>query len=1045
MSGLISYWPNQEEINKCIKTEAETASDAVLLAVHQECAISVRDAGRPTTNASSEKRLLDSFLSEDMPEGTLVLAITGASGVGKSHMIRWLAAQLERDPRAKKMHVIRVPKSANLKSVVELILEPLSKNEKFAKARKELEEAVSSVNPDDGAVHFAADIEVALKEQSKIYKSELENEPGGSFRAKIMAKLHHAKNLPHYFSDAALSEHFKGKVLPKIVKRAILGKNENQEDQFPQFSIEDLKLPEEVNLGGAAREVQIYYKTVLNKGENNDGYKLAVEVLNTVVDRAIRNLFRLNQAMGGVTLEEIVLQIRTLLLQEEKELVLLIEDFAALSGIQEVLLNVCIQEAVRDGKIVRSPMRTALAVTDGYLASRDTILTRAKREWIVESNLSDETEVLLRTRQMVGAYINAARWGEAALINFFKDSRQKSSKGITNWVKVYRDDTETPETADILNAFGEDKNSIPLFPFNQNAINLLIEDHLRVAGRLQFNPRKIINEVIRATLSKRSYFESSSFPPSDFSPRTPNAEIAGWVANANLSETDKYRMRQMIIYWGGHPKAPRDLGSVNSKIFEAFSLKSPTELGIEAQSVQIEADRKTPLDEGQIARVDPIDNTEVKTQVEDQFVIDWRERLDKWSNGEALTQAPANQVRNSIVNALNRSIDWVALCMKPIEATNAIIEIPNARNNPTGGRKLTIASDAKDVEGNLRRTILAFLRYDNHKGEWDYPEIDEDTVLIANAIEDLKAQYIKIIREELNQDISTLATALSRQGKILGVSPKILASRKSLIDAMFTNPTYTSATSSGSTQSIEKWNNLKIRSAEEREAFQKLLLHRVGAFQGDGDKPYAVDVANITLSEADNFNQRNELKSTLLPAQREYLSDISLQKLNGRIKELVKDLDETFDLFEAFFDENINKIDVLKSFKDLAEKAEFAGIWPSSFPLKKKNFQELIEAIPEAPFSETREQILALRIEHSKGDVEGGLHALGKVQFSKIDEINTMLRTMINFLECIEKEVSDSENHAPEYTIEELIDKNSEALTALNTVMLQFQNDCDQS
>ena len=107
MTMLDAYWPSYVEINNCIKAEAETASDAVLLAVHQPTPLSKREAGTLVETPVTEHDLLEAFLTEDLPEGTLLLPITGVSGAGKSHMVRWLAAQLERDKRGHRMHVIR--------------------------------------------------------------------------------------------------------------------------------------------------------------------------------------------------------------------------------------------------------------------------------------------------------------------------------------------------------------------------------------------------------------------------------------------------------------------------------------------------------------------------------------------------------------------------------------------------------------------------------------------------------------------------------------------------------------------------------------------------------------------------------------------------------------------------------------------------------------------------------------------------------------------------------------------------------------------------
>jgi len=56
-------------------------------------------------------------------------------------------------------------------------------------------------------------------------------------------------------------------------------------------------------------------------------------------------------------------------------------------------------------------MRSAIAVTKGYLTGKDTIATRARREWIIQSHLPTQEEVFRRTKQLVASYLNAARWG----------------------------------------------------------------------------------------------------------------------------------------------------------------------------------------------------------------------------------------------------------------------------------------------------------------------------------------------------------------------------------------------------------------------------------------------------------------------------------------------------------------------------------------------------------------------------------------------------------------------------------------------------------
>ena len=125
MSTLNHYWPTAAEVDQCIRTEAETVDDAVLLAVHEPGPLRVRAANASADEAATERDLLNELMRPADDGSAVVVAITGDSGVGKSHMVRWLHAQLQRHPARQRLVIVLVPKTASLRQVVERILEPL--------------------------------------------------------------------------------------------------------------------------------------------------------------------------------------------------------------------------------------------------------------------------------------------------------------------------------------------------------------------------------------------------------------------------------------------------------------------------------------------------------------------------------------------------------------------------------------------------------------------------------------------------------------------------------------------------------------------------------------------------------------------------------------------------------------------------------------------------------------------------------------------------------------------------------------------------------
>ncbi|MNF18313.1 hypothetical protein D3C80_2223250 [compost metagenome] len=63
------------------------------------------------------------------------------------------------------------------------------------------------------------------------------------------------------------------------------------------------------------------------------------------MDPSLRSVFRFTETLQQKTIQEVVDDIRRQLLKDGRELVLLIEDLAALAGIQQPLLDIIIAES----------------------------------------------------------------------------------------------------------------------------------------------------------------------------------------------------------------------------------------------------------------------------------------------------------------------------------------------------------------------------------------------------------------------------------------------------------------------------------------------------------------------------------------------------------------------------------------------------------------------------------------------------------------------------------------------------------------------------
>lgn len=927
--GIKDFWPTVKEINNCIKVEAENAHESLLLAVHQSLPLNKKLLNHEE-EPCKEKDLLLAFTTENLSTGTLLLPIKGASGAGKSHLVRWLDAQLKRNNKIDKMHVIRIPKSASLRKVVELILSPLQ-GEEYKNLHEAFRYATEQINPENAVIQFRAGLEIALTKRLKQiqdqiirFKEGLEIQVNPT---ELQQERGHVEKLPMLFDDGELREHFDKNVFSRLVRPLVEGRKiiEGQEiiytsfDNIIQFQEADLQLPDSIELSNSSKQVQSYYGAVLDRGV---GRQKAVQLLNSVLDEAIRNAFQLGQNIGGLTLQDIILEVRRKLFLEGKELILLIEDFAALSGIQEPLLNICIQEAIRDGKQIYCTMRTCVAVTDGYKL-QDTIETRAQYSWILKKDLDSEEKVLHYTIQLVGAYLNAARHGQEKLAEMFAQSKSNTTEELTSWITPFKDENTSAEDWEILQAFGQSDQGFWLFPFNRDAINVFAKAYMSFGGKLTFNPRYVISYILREVLLRRDLYEKCSFPPPDNKIAGVYPEIAGLINRIALDKQAKYKA--LISTWGGNPDSIDKLGAMNPLIFKAFDLASIHNVSnIQPKtSIEIkipEEDKKVPA-----IKIEP-------QKAESPFLRQIKGKLHDWVNGNLLPQADAREIRQALAKAVSTFINWNSLLIKKMEIKPALFWIPNAAGNSPSERVVKIAENNQDEDGNLRNSIIALLRHQLNDWKWFYEEADVDSVYYAEFIEDLSKQVIELHRKEINIKLRPLVQISIVNSQILGLSSSS-KSKASVLEAIFTESQQEPIPFEPETS----WDKLRKLSHEIRPDLLQSILSYCGGFQGAGTTAYIIDYPRLEKILKELPQEYNDIDASVFDREevkflKSYPSQLSSNKLILLLSPCCDKLKEIQAKLLLFFGDNLNKDEFYNGIKDLVTDVAAEGVWPSNLP-----------------------------------------------------------------------------------------------------------------
>ena len=392
----------------------------------------------------------------------------GTTGSGKSHIVRWISASLNRLPDADRRVIIRIPKGTSLKGAIGLLLEKLDEPE-YEPFRLKLLSAQEQLDP--RAVRWSPLRNAGtntLIEKSDAARSLLVTDPANKL-ARESADYGRSAMLPttparnNELRDRHFVREPGNNLAPirRLVEQLTVSRDSSEEDDRKHLFV-----PEDLNFEGVKTDdLGLEQKTAIAQLSRQERRVTATKVLNHALDEAKQKILGIDP-----TVTDLFDAVRSKLLEQDKELILLVEDFVVLSGIQKQLLQVIIKEAFRDGKQVMCTMRTVLAYTTGYLDTA-TVLTRAGLEYEIPDNPGNEIEILARIEKLVGAYLNAARNGQARLEEAYKEAtEQKASR--RGWVPAFEAPLDN-STELTLKDFDTSEDGYELFPFNKAAIREL--------------------------------------------------------------------------------------------------------------------------------------------------------------------------------------------------------------------------------------------------------------------------------------------------------------------------------------------------------------------------------------------------------------------------------------------------------------------------------------------------------------------------------------------------------------------------------------------
>lgn len=1022
--GLENYWPTKENVLACIKTEAEELSEETLVAVHEPMQL-VKFSTSTDEEVASENDLLKHFLQIDRP-----IPIVADAGLGKSHLVRWLHAKLKTQEivQEQKWQIVRIPKNASLRQTLHLLLENLD-GEIFESARKKIDEVGSSLVAKEVADLFVTFLKHRIEEIGEDAQNTMRSigrDGNPEQLKKLKEKASIARALPSLVDDVEFKKHLihPESYVYKVATRWIKGVSERElelkefelsiiefEKIINSFNIDDLSLPSR----NAIKALQL--------DSVEEKRKKALQVINDGIVKATQTTFQQLFQFNNGNFQDVFKEIRRHLKSLGRTLVILVEDLAAVSAIEDVLIDCLLEEAQDD----LCTLKSVLAVTSGYTGytkRQATIRTRARYEWQIRNNNDTQENIQNRIVDFCSRYLNAARHGSTQLKAIIETN--ESSDTVDIWHTGLDE-----EQANQLEAFGQSSINIPLFPYNRESITKLASWYCRnSSNEIVFNPRDILNDVLLNILrDHREDYVKGVFPLNvEIKERIPSL-IEG-INQLSLNSPDQ--AVKLSTIWADVKTVEQLSSSTPKEIAQAFNLEDfAKRLG---SNIVVDP---TPPPTSPREPETPIKIPDEGSNLEDELL--------PWFNKQApISQERAKELRIQLYEMIREHSpsDWYGFKNSKIftkgnsksdvfdfalkSGQRYLINIPGSSTNDKASN-IDFCSEEDFFSGGrnstmLQRTALSILRYsvnnpkDGQKHGWSYPQGFEDYTYYKNFESHwVPAQIRKIVK---TVRIRFLANAINKHIALQeGLGLKV---KKDILDTFLMKRVHIeNSLENPINESLKEYRDALLDEWEINQSTWKDLL----------------SISNVA-ADRDIFNSmlklaRKEIDNQL-PGNLRRLQSVAIKEFKPTILQISENLSgtENVEEFHQILDE------ILESYKT----SEKLGLYPQNFltyQTTKQHINRLKENLKWNQFKE----IINLQI---TSDEKNLLEVVSNIDGSMVENIKNVLTQWSDFNKAINPIINQRLNSVDEKHIDELNEAVTQSIIKIENSLVgleQFKGD----
>lgn len=736
-----------------INTEAVSPSRAVFLATHTP--LRVRRAklqGGSKSDAKSlefddrtldEEAVLQDFLTRKSDTGALLMPVVGDSGAGKSHLVRWAGEKIEEDDRRKVIYLEKGKTS--LKAVVKELLADID-TPVGAGLRAEIDRFTTNLDEPALARRLLNSLEEAL---SGTTSHNITGPP---------RVLRGPTGLAVILQDPHVRQHMlsPGRFIPQLAHQLLEDRRDGEEQRPERFSLTDLPLDID-----DIQQTAAMTKRMLNiLSTNPELAGAAVDLLNEHLEPAVKQAF--NLSAGSLT--DAMISVRQEYAARGQEIILLIEDFALIQGMQRDLLDAMIEPANRAGKAVLSPIRTLMAVTTGYFQELpETVLTRIHATigyvYDLDAPFGEGDKGTDHISSFVGRYLNAARIGSEGL------QRVDDGADVSNACE------HCDFRAQCHAGFGATEEGYGMYPFNHPALLRAVHSSAPRRDPYRFVPRNVLGGVVRQVLVEYAdAIEDGQFPNSAFRADFPIAQIDKSLSSSVLAKVDSLgevnpEQRKLLLeFWGD---APDTVDAVNSTITRAFGLPPVVEDG---------GGRVTqPGDDSIPGRSDETREEPKPGSGLPPSLVAKLNNVEEWVTRDVeLSQDVAREIRAVVSESVPQRYSWSAPLMKEIGKNGmngwgkawpnsaATTSIEDAKGEgATGAGRAPIRFTKKAVNSQFFQSILRLKS--GHP-----PVYAEDVYRLSSLAEEKSSAFTEALHEHLH--IGDADLVLGLRASLLGAA-----------------------------------------------------------------------------------------------------------------------------------------------------------------------------------------------------------------------------------------------------------------------------------